>query len=78
MSLSIMHKPLGFPGGAVVKNPMQKIQVQTLGWKDPWNRKWQPPLVFLPGKFHAQRSLEGYSLWGCKELDMTERLSINP
>ena len=24
---------------------------------------------------HGQRSLAGYSLWGCKELDMTERLS---
>ena len=28
--------------------------------------------MFLPGKFHGQRSLEGYSPWGCKELDMTE------
>ena len=38
-----------------------------------WRRKWQPTLVFLPGKFHGQRHLEGYSPWGCKELDMTER-----
>ena len=28
--------------------------------------------VFLPTKFCGQRSLAGYSLWGCKELDMTE------
>ena len=35
-------------------------------------RKWQPTLVFLPGKSHGQRSLVGYSPWGCKELDMTE------
>ena len=28
--------------------------------------------VFLPGEFRGQRSLVGYSLWGCKELDMTE------
>ena len=34
------------------------------------------PLVFLPGEFHGQRTLEGYSPWGCKELDMTEQLSI--
>ena len=27
---------------------------------DPWSRKWQPILVFLPGKFHGQRSLVGY------------------
>ena len=31
--------------------------------------------VFLPGKFHGQRSLVGYSPWGRKELDMTERLN---
>ena len=31
-----------------------------------WRRKWQPTPVFLPGKFHGQRSLMGYSLWGCK------------
>ena len=29
-------------------------------------------LVFLPGEFHGQRSLEGYSPWDCKESDMTE------
>ena len=39
-------------------------------------RKWQPTLVFLPGKFHGQRSLVGYSPWGHKESDMTERLHL--
>ena len=34
--------------------------------------KGQPTPVFLPGKTHGQRSLEVYSPWGCKELDMTE------
>ena len=38
----------------------------------PWSRKWQSTPVFLPGKFHGQRSLAGYSPWGCKESDMTE------
>ena len=28
--------------------------------------------VFLPGEPHGQRRLVGYSLWGCKESDMTE------
>ena len=28
--------------------------------------------VFFPGESHGQRSLAGYSPWGCKELDMTE------
>ena len=40
-----------------------------------WRREWQPTLVFLPEKSHGQRSLVGYSLWGCKESDMTEQLS---
>ena len=34
----------------------------------PWRRKWQPPPVFLPGKSHGQRSLVGYSPWGCKRV----------
>ena len=48
---------------------------------NPWNgkipqsRKWQPTPVFLPGKFHGQGSLAGYSPWDHKELNMTERLS---
>ena len=32
----------------------------------------QPTPVFLPGEFHGQRSLVGYSPWGRKELDTTE------
>ena len=43
--------------------------------KIPWSRKWQPTPVFLPGKFHGQRRLVGYSPWGCKESDTTEWLS---
>ena len=40
--------------------------------KIPWRRIWQPTLAFLPGECHGQRSLVGYSPWGCKELDMAE------
>ena len=39
-----------------------------------YRRKWQPTPVLLPGKFHGWRSLVGYSPWGRKELDTTERL----
>ena len=35
------------------------------------------PPVFLPGKSLGQRSLEGYSPWGCKESDATGRLSAH-
>ena len=42
--------------------------------KIPWRRKWQHTPVLLPRKAHGWRSLLGYSPWGCKELDTTERL----
>jgi len=41
--------------------------------KIPWRKKWPPTPVFLPVKSHGQRSLVGYSTWGCKELDATEQ-----
>ena len=43
----------------------------------PWRREWLPTPVFLSGESYGQRSLTGYSPWGSKELDMTERLSLS-
>ena len=37
-------------------------------------RKWQSTPLFLPGKSHGRRNLVGYSSWGRKESNMTERL----
>ena len=54
---------------------MQKMQgtwIQSLGWEDPLERKWQPTPVFLPGEFHKQRGYAGYILWGLKESDTTQ------
>ena len=45
--------------------------------KSPWRRDWLPTPVFLPGKSHGQRSLAGYSPWGHKESDTTERLTLS-
>ena len=42
--------------------------------KIPWRREWLPTPVFLPGEFHGQRSLVGYSSWCRKESDKTELL----
>ena len=36
--------------------------------RTPWRRKWLPTLVFLPEKSPGQRSLSGYSPWGCKQV----------
>ena len=41
----------------------------------PWRRNSSP--VFLPGKFHGQRSLVGSRPWDFKESDMTEHTHFN-
>ena len=38
--------------------------------------KVSPTPLSLPGEFHGQRSLAGYSSWGHKESDMAEQLSL--
>ena len=42
-----------------------------------WRRTWQPTPVFLPGESPWTEEPDGHSLWVCKELDMTERLSTH-
>ena len=39
--------------------------------------KWQPSLVFLPGKSHRQRSLVGYSPWGHKRITLFKAEWLN-
>ena len=43
--------------------------------KIPWRRVWQPSPVSCLENPHGQRSLTGYSPWGRKQSDRTERLS---
>ena len=45
--------------------------------KIPWSKKWYPATVFLPRKFHGQRSLAGYSPWDHRESDKTEQLGTH-
>ena len=35
--------------------------------KIPWRRAWHPMPVFLPEESRGQRTVVGYSPWGCKE-----------
>ena len=44
--------------------------------RSPGEGNGNPLQLFLPGKFHAQRSLAGHSPWGHKESDMTEYTHI--
>ena len=50
---------------------MQEMGFDPWVEKIPWRMKWQPSPVFLPGEFHGQRSLAGYSHGVAKESDMT-------
>ena len=52
----------------------QETWVPSKSERSPGEGNGNPTPVFLPGKFHGQRSLEGYK--GCKESDMTEQYSI--
>ena len=63
---------LGFHGGSEGK----ETWVQSLGQEEP-PKKEMATLLFLLGKFHRQRSLEGYSPWDHKESDTTERLTLS-
>ena len=55
---------------------MQETGVLSQGQEDPPESEWLPTPVFVPGESHGQRSLVGYSPWGHKELDTTERLTV--
>ena len=48
---------------------MQETQVRFLGRQNPLEKEIQPTPVFLPGEFHGQKSLAGYSPWGYKRVE---------
>ena len=54
----------------MVKNLLQCREPGFDPWagKTPWKRKREPTPIFLPGKSHRQRSLEGYSPWGSQRV----------
>ena len=69
-----------FPGSSVVKNPSANAGATGKVGSIPGSgrssgggngHQYSTP-VFFPGKSHGERSLGGYSLWGCKELDKTK------
>ena len=64
----------------LVKNlpAIQETQVQSWVGEIPWIRKWQPTPVFLLGKSHGQRSLEGYGPWGTNIHNLPNSPSGNP
>ena len=66
---------MSFPGGSVVKKLLANVgDAGDMGSISESGRRraWQPTPVFLPGEYHGQRSLVGYSPWGCIQSDMTK------
>ena len=61
---------LGFPGGAVLKNPPANAGDARESWRSP-----EIGNVFLPEKFHGQRSLAGCSPRGREESEVTEHVT---
>ena len=62
------------PVAPVLKNlpAMQETWVQSLGWEDPLEKGMATHFSILPGEFHEQRNLVGYSPWDHEGSDMTE------
>ena len=63
-----LHFPNGFLDSSNGKDCLQCGRPGFDPWvgKIPWRRAWQPTPIFLPGEFHGQRSLAGYSPWVAK------------
>ena len=77
-SFTFINRYYNFPGGSDGKESSCSVgdRFDPSVGQIPWRREWQPTLVFLPGEFHGQRSLAGYSQWGHKESDTIERLKL--
>ena len=82
------HPPQGKPLESLLRPPglffLQLLVVtlslcsdlgSNMGQEDPLEKGMVPTPVFLPGEFHGQRSLVGYSPWGHRESDMTKQLT---
>ena len=69
---------LGFPGSSDGKESACNVGDlgSNPGLEDPLEKGIATHSSILAGKFHGQRSLTGYSPWGHKELDTTERLTL--
>ena len=79
MRLLSSRSASGFPGGSDGKesacNAGDLGSISGLG-RSPGGRHGNPLQYSCLENLHGQRSLAGYSLWGCKQLDMTEQLSM--
>ena len=73
MYIYIYHMLIYIDIGFLVKNLLANAGSTGLipGSEDPLKKEMATHSSILVGKFHGQRTLVGYSSWGCKESDMT-------
>ena len=55
---------------------MQEVEETWVGYLSREDSLEKEMAIFLPGKFHGQRSLAGYSPCSCKESDTTEHTCL--
>ena len=77
--VGILTGLMGFPRWFSGKESScnEETQVQSLDQEDPLEKEMATHCSVLAGKSHGQKSLAGYSPWGRKELDTTERPNNN-
>ena len=68
----LVKNPFSLLAQPVKNSIMWETWVQSLGWEDLLEKGRLPTPVFWPGEFHGL-----YSIWGHKESDMTEQLSLH-
>ena len=56
---------------------MRETQIWSLGWEDPLEKEMATHSSTLACKPHGRKSAVGYSPWGRKESDRTERLHFH-
>ena len=64
----------------MMRNPpaMQETQVRSLGREDPLAKGMATHSSILACRIPWTEAPGGYRLWGCTELDTTDRLTLSP
>ena len=73
-----LQETMGYPGSDTKESACNAGDLGSIpGWGKSHGEGNDNPLpVFLPGEFHGQRNLVGYSPWSCKQLDTIKQLTV--
>ena len=75
----VNNKTLGFPGGSAIKNACAKVGDLGLivGWEHTLEEEMATHSSILPGEYHGQRSLVGYTVYGVAKSRTQQLLTLN-